>query len=163
SDSRRVCHSRARARRPAPGAEQATALPHARWRHLSLDDAGRGVVGARPQPAEGARRALHVSRASELCAGVSRLRGRHASLERLAVDRLTRLLERTGRVQVVGTTTDPEEALSFLNANGADVLFLDIQMPGLTGFQLLEKLERQIPVVFTTAYDRYALDAFEVN
>src|SRR5712691_4691339 len=83
---------------------------------------------------------------------------------RLAVDRLTRLLERTGRVQVAGKSTDPEEALSFLNANaGIDVLFLDIQMPGLTGFQMLEKLERQIPVVFTTAYDRYALDAFEVN
>src|SRR6185503_4048144 len=58
----------------------------------------------------------------------------------------------------------PEEALAFLNANaGVDVLFLDIQMPGLTGFQMLEKLDRQIPVVFTTAYDRYALDAFEVN
>jgi two-component system LytT family response regulator len=84
--------------------------------------------------------------------------------ERLAVDRLTRLLERTGRVQIAGKTTDPEEALSFLNANaGIDVLFLDIQMPGLTGFQMLEKLERQMPVVFTTAYDRYALDAFEVN
>src|SRR5437762_8346819 len=84
--------------------------------------------------------------------------------ERLAVDRLTRLLEKTGRVQIAGKTTDPDEALSFLNANaGIDVLFLDIQMPGLTGFQMLEKLERQIPVVFTTAYDRYALDAFEVN
>ena len=83
--------------------------------------------------------------------------------ERLAVDRLTRLLERTGRVQIVGKTTDPEAALSFLNANAVDVLFLDIQMPGLTGFQMLEQLERQVPVVFTTAFDRYALDAFEVN
>ena len=65
--------------------------------------------------------------------------------ERLAVDRLTRLLERTGRVQIVGKASDPEEALSFLNANpGVDVLFLDIQMPGLTGFQMLEKLERQL-------------------
>ena len=43
------------------------------------------------------------------------------------------------------------------------MLFLDIQMPGLTGFELLERLDRDIPVVFTTAYDRYALDAFAVN
>jgi len=43
------------------------------------------------------------------------------------------------------------------------VLFLDIQMPGLTGFELLERLERQVTVVFTTAYDRYALEAFAVN
>ena len=44
-----------------------------------------------------------------------------------------------------------------------DVLFLDIQMPGLTGFDVLERLERDLPVIFTTAYDRYALDAFTVN
>jgi two-component system, LytTR family, response regulator len=43
------------------------------------------------------------------------------------------------------------------------VLFLDIQMPGLTGFDLLERLDRDVPVVFTTAYDRYALEAFAVN
>lgn len=55
--------------------------------------------------------------------------------ERLAVQRLTRLLQETGRVQVVGSTTDPEEALGFLQANDVDVLFLDIQMPVVTGFQ----------------------------
>ena len=43
------------------------------------------------------------------------------------------------------------------------MLFLDIQMPGLTGFELLAQLDRDVLVVFTTAYDRYALDAFEVN
>ena len=43
------------------------------------------------------------------------------------------------------------------------MLFLDIQMPGLTGFELLERLERDVTVVFTTAYDRYAIDAFGVN
>ena len=44
-----------------------------------------------------------------------------------------------------------------------DVLFLDIQMPGVTGFDLLLQLDREVPVVFTTAYDQYALEAFAVN
>ncbi|HYM25859.1 MAG TPA: LytTR family DNA-binding domain-containing protein [Vicinamibacterales bacterium] len=83
--------------------------------------------------------------------------------ERLAVGRLTRLLEETGRVTIAGSDSDPESALAFLNAHPVDVLFLDIQMPGMTGFELLERLDRQPLVVFTTAYDRYALNAFEVN
>jgi two-component system LytT family response regulator len=83
--------------------------------------------------------------------------------ERLAVDRLVRLLESTGRVAVAGTSTDSEEALERLRQAEIDVLFLDIQMPGLTGFDLLERLDRDVPVIFTTAYDRYALDAFAVN
>src|SRR5262245_28425658 len=83
--------------------------------------------------------------------------------EALAVKRLTKLLAETGRVEIVGSETDPESALVFLNSNPIDVLFLDIQMPGLTGFELLERLTRQPLVIFTTAYDRYALNAFEVN
>jgi len=83
--------------------------------------------------------------------------------ERLAVDRLRRLLEATGRVAIAGSSTDPDDALAFLRAHDVDLLFLDIQMPGLTGFELLERLERDVAVVFTTAYDRYAIDAFTVN
>ena len=83
--------------------------------------------------------------------------------ETLAVKRLTRLLEATGRVEVVGSATDPEAALAFLQRNGIDVLFLDVQMPGLSGFELLERLSSDPLVVFTTAYDRYAIDAFSVN
>jgi len=83
--------------------------------------------------------------------------------ERLAVERLTRLLNATGRVTIAGSATDPVAALEFLRATPVDVLFLDIQMPGLTGFELLEQLDRDVTVVFTTAYDRYALDAFGVN
>jgi two-component system LytT family response regulator len=83
--------------------------------------------------------------------------------ERLAVERLTRLLTATGRVAIAGSATDPEEALAFLRGTAVDVLFLDIQMPGLTGFELLDRLERDVTVVFTTAYDRYAVDAFGVN
>lgn len=83
--------------------------------------------------------------------------------ERLAVERLKRLLAQTGRVQVVGSTTDPEAALAALALAAPDVLFLDIQMPGLTGFELLQRLEQPVPVVFTTAYDEHALRAFTTN
>ena len=83
--------------------------------------------------------------------------------ERLAVQRLTRLLEASGRVEIVGSAIDPEAALDFLRTRAVDVLFLDIQMPGLTGFELLERLESPPLVIFTTAFDRYALNAFAVN
>lgn len=83
--------------------------------------------------------------------------------ERLAIDRLTRLLGQTGRVQVAGSSTDPEDALAMMAGLQVDVLFLDIQMPGLTGFELLERLGTDVPVIFTTAYDEHALQAFGTN
>lgn len=83
--------------------------------------------------------------------------------EPLAVKRLTRLLRQTDRVEIVGSTVDPGEAVEFLSAENVDAVFLDIQMPGMTGFELLQKLPKEPAVVFTTAYDRFALDAFEVN
>jgi len=93
----------------------------------------------------------------------SKMRAYVVDDERLAVERLTRLLNATGRVTIAGSATDPVAALEFLRTTPVDVLFLDIQMPGLTGFELLEQLDRGVTVVFTTAYDRYALDAFGVN
>jgi two-component system LytT family response regulator len=83
--------------------------------------------------------------------------------ERLALERLKRLLDATGRVTIVGTATDPVAALDVLRGIPVDVLFLDIQMPGLSGFELLERLDRDVAVVFTTAFDRFAIDAFGVN
>lgn len=83
--------------------------------------------------------------------------------EQLAIDRLTRLLDQTGRVRVVGSTIDPEAALERLPGLEVDLLFLDIQMPELNGFQLLDRLDRELPVIFTTAFDQYALDAFAAN
>jgi len=83
--------------------------------------------------------------------------------ERLAVQRLSRMLRETGRVDIAGSATDPEAALTALRAQPVDVLFLDIQMPGMTGFDLLEALEQPPIVVFTTAYDVHALRAFETN
>jgi two-component system, LytTR family, response regulator len=83
--------------------------------------------------------------------------------ERLAIERLTRLLAATGRVTIAGSSTDPETALEALRRTPVDVLFLDIQMPGLTGFEMLARLDSDVAVVFTTAYDRYAIEAFGVN
>lgn len=83
--------------------------------------------------------------------------------EMLAVKRLTRLLRQTHRVEIAGATVEPREALEFLSQQSVDAIFLDIQMPGMTGFELLQKLPQEPAVIFTTAYDRFAIDAFEVN
>ena len=83
--------------------------------------------------------------------------------EPLALARLCRLLERSECVEVVGSTTAPEEAVAALTADPPDVCFLDIQMPRLTGFDVLAELPRQPVVIFITAYDQYALKAFSVN
>jgi two-component system LytT family response regulator len=76
---------------------------------------------------------------------------------------LRRLLELSEHVEVVGSTTTPEEAVAALTANPPDVCFLDIHMPRLNGFDVLAKLPCQPIVIFTTAYDQYALKAFGVN
>jgi DNA-binding LytR/AlgR family response regulator len=83
--------------------------------------------------------------------------------EPLAVSRLIRLLQKTGRVTVVGSTSDPVAAPAMLAAHAPDVLFLDVEMPELNGFALLECIETLPLVVFTTAFDQYALAAFETN
>jgi two-component system LytT family response regulator len=63
----------------------------------------------------------------------------------------------------VGEARGGEEALALIAKLGPDAIFLDIQMPGMSGFDLLERLEDLPQVIFTTAYDEYALKAFEVN
>jgi len=83
--------------------------------------------------------------------------------EPLAVERLERLLGESPGVAIAGTSTDPETAIQFLNREAVDAVFLDIQMPGINGFELLARLAGQPSVIFTTAYDQYALKAFEVN
>jgi len=84
--------------------------------------------------------------------------------EPLAVERLRRLLTRYDSISVAGSAANPQRAVEFLNGNNdIDVLFLDIQMPGLNGFELLAQLSVKPFVIFTTAYDQYALRAFEVN
>lgn len=86
--------------------------------------------------------------------------------ESLAVARLKRMLSLFAQIRVVGTATDPQEALKRLDGDlkdSVDVLFLDIQMPGKNGFELLASMETQPFVIFTTAFDEYALRAFQVN
>jgi two-component system LytT family response regulator len=83
--------------------------------------------------------------------------------ESLAIERLTRLLSAFDGLSIVGSATDPAQAVDALRRDPADVLFLDIQMPGMNGFELLARLPEQPFVIFTTAYDEYALKAFEVN
>ena len=84
--------------------------------------------------------------------------------EPLAIERLHRMLANCESLRIAGSATDPSQAVEFLNGSAnIDVLFLDIQMPGMNGFELLSRLAVQPFVIFTTAYDQYALRAFEVN
>jgi len=83
--------------------------------------------------------------------------------EVLALERLSRMLKATGQVEIVGSSSDPVEALREIRDLHPDLMFLDIHMPGLSGFELLAELRDQPFVIFTTAYDRYALEAFSVN
>ena len=83
--------------------------------------------------------------------------------ERLARLELRRLLAAHPEVEIAGEARSGEEALQLIAELDLDLLFLDIQMPGMTGFELLERLEDLPAVIFTTAYDEYAIKAFEVN
>ena len=87
--------------------------------------------------------------------------------ESLARQELQYLLESTGDVEVVGVGANGIEAVELIHLHAPDVVFLDVQMPGLDGFGVLKKLmHNQTPlpqVVFATAYDQYAVRAFEVN
>jgi len=86
--------------------------------------------------------------------------------EQLARDELCFLLQQVGGVDVIGQATNGVEALRVIEEQQPDLVMLDVQMPGLTGFEVArqvvqEGLESQL--VFVTAFDQYALDAFEVN
>jgi two-component system LytT family response regulator len=83
--------------------------------------------------------------------------------ERLARLELRRLLAAHPEVEIVGEARDGQEAGEMIRKLLPDLLFLDIQMPGMTGFELLESLDDVPQVIFTTAYDEYAIKAFEVN
>lgn len=83
--------------------------------------------------------------------------------ERLARVELKRLLQPFKDINVVGEAVNVEDALEKITQLNPDLVFLDIQMPGKSGFDLLEELDSVPTVVFTTAYDEYALKAFEYN
>jgi two-component system response regulator LytT len=87
--------------------------------------------------------------------------------EPLARQELQYLLERAGGIEVLGVGTNGIEAVELISLHKPDVVFLDVQMPGLDGFAVLKKLlDRKVPmpqVVFATAFNQYAVRAFEVN
>ncbi len=83
--------------------------------------------------------------------------------ERLARVELRRLLAPFKEIDIAGEAVNVEDALNKISELNPDLIFLDIQMPGKNGFELLEELDSVPKVVFTTAYDEYALKAFEYN
>lgn len=66
-------------------------------------------------------------------------------------------------LKLVGTTTSPLEGLRIINERQVDLIFLDIQMPGLTGLDFIRAINGKCRVIFTTAYDHYAVDGFELD
>lgn len=81
--------------------------------------------------------------------------------ERLARAELRRLLAAHPEIEVVGEARNGDEALQLIPELKPDLLFLDVQMPGLSGFDVLNRLNSPPAVIFTTAFDRHAVQAFE--
>lgn len=83
--------------------------------------------------------------------------------ERLARTELRRLLTPFKEIEIIAEAVNAKDAAEKITQLNPDLIFLDIQMPGKNGFELLEELESAPEVIFTTAYDEYALKAFEFN
>lgn len=83
--------------------------------------------------------------------------------ERLARTELRKLLAEFPEIEVIAEAANAAEGMERIEALAPDLIFLDIQMPGKTGLEMLTELESVPHVIFTTAYDEYALKAFEVN
>lgn len=83
--------------------------------------------------------------------------------ERLARNELKKLLQEYPEIEVVDEASNVDEGIDKIDQHHPDLIFLDIQMPGKTGFDLLQELDRAPHVIFTTAYDEFAIKAFEVN
>ena len=83
--------------------------------------------------------------------------------ERIARQELRRLLAAHPEIEITGEARSAEEALDSIHRQPPDVLFLDIHMPGMSAFDLLEKLDDVPQIIFTTAYDTYALQAFDAG
>lgn len=83
--------------------------------------------------------------------------------ERLARNELKKLLSEFSEIEIIGEAANATEGIEKIESLAPDLIFLDIQMPGKTGFDMLEELDRAPHVIFTTAYDEFALKAFEVN
>ena len=82
---------------------------------------------------------------------------------KVAADYLVRCCEKSGRVEVKGQFPDVASALEYLNSNTVDLLFLDVEMPGATGFELLDHIAYKPKVILTTSKEKYAYNAFQYN
>lgn len=83
--------------------------------------------------------------------------------ERLARNELKKLLKDFSEIEIIDEAANADEGIEKIEKLNPDLVFLDIQMPGKTGFDMLAELDQVPHVIFTTAYDEYALKAFEVN
>lgn len=83
--------------------------------------------------------------------------------ERLARNELKKLLLNHAEIEVIDEAANVDEGIEKIELLQPDLIFLDIQMPGKNGFDLLAEVEKAPRVIFTTAYDEYAIKAFEVN
>src|SRR5262245_1043785 len=83
--------------------------------------------------------------------------------ERLARNRLRSMLAEHPHIQIAAEADGVASALTAIRAIQPDVVFLDVQMPGATGFELVNQLEQPVKIIFVTAFDEYAIRAFEVN
>ncbi|MBL7871249.1 MAG: response regulator transcription factor [Cyclobacteriaceae bacterium] len=83
--------------------------------------------------------------------------------EKLARELLTEFLESFPQIEVIGECSKGTEAVEQINKLKPDLIFLDVQMPGMNGFDVLDEIEHEPYVIFTTAYDQYAIKAFERN
>ena len=83
--------------------------------------------------------------------------------EKLARDLLREYLEAIPEIELVGEAASGNEAVDKIDKLKPDLIFLDVQMPGLTGFDVLDDITHEPYVIFVTAYDQYAIQAFEKN
>jgi DNA-binding LytR/AlgR family response regulator len=83
--------------------------------------------------------------------------------EPLAIKVIESYVDRIGDMEIVATFTDSNKAFSYLHQNKVDLLFLDIQMPALNGFDLLRVLSQKPEIIITTAFREYAVESFELD
>jgi two-component system, LytTR family, response regulator len=83
--------------------------------------------------------------------------------EKLARELLREFLESSPQIEIIGECSKGKEAVEQINKLKPDLIFLDVQMPGMNGFDVLDEIEHEPYVIFTTAYDQYAIKAFERN
>lgn len=83
--------------------------------------------------------------------------------EPLAVDVIESYINQIGGMEIVAKCNNPLDAITILNKHQVDLIFLDIEMPNLTGLDLVRTVENITQFIFTTAYPQHALDGFELN